>query len=175
MNDADARNTTGDSLRNHFLLAMPSLTDAIFANSVTYLCEHNEHGAMGIVINQPLDLSVEEVLEHLNLSAAGRLKQMPVMAVGTTVVRTLEGAAEEDGLIRACAGATDLFIQPPFRFRVIDGLLTNFHLPQSTLLALVMALAGVENVRSAYAQAVEHRYRFFSYGDAMLVPPVIKT
>lgn len=77
-----ARTSTGDSLRNHFLLAMPSLTDAIFANSVTYLCEHNEHGAMGIVINQPLDLSVEEVLEHLNLSAAGRLKQMPVMAGG---------------------------------------------------------------------------------------------
>ncbi len=74
--------TTGDSLRNHFLLAMPSLTDAIFANSVTYLCEHNEHGAMGIVINQPLDLCVEEVLEHLNLSAAGRLQETPVMAGG---------------------------------------------------------------------------------------------
>ena len=81
MNDS-TRTSTGDSLRNHFLLAMPSLTDAIFANSVTYLCEHNEHGAMGIVINQPLDLSVEEVLEHLNLSAAGRLKQVPVMAGG---------------------------------------------------------------------------------------------
>jgi putative transcriptional regulator len=82
MNDDTARNTPGDSLRNHFLLAMPSLTDAIFANSVTYLCEHNENGAMGIVINQPLELCVEEVLEHLNLSASGRLKQTPVMAGG---------------------------------------------------------------------------------------------
>ncbi len=82
MNDAVAHSSTGDSLRDHFLLAMPSLTDAIFANSVTYLCEHNEHGAMGIVINQPLDLSVEEVLEHLNLSAAGRMLETPVMAGG---------------------------------------------------------------------------------------------
>ncbi len=82
MNDDSASTTTGDSLRNHFLLAMPSLTDAIFANRVTYICEHNEHGAMGIVINQPLDLCVEEVLEHLNLSASGRLKQTPVMAGG---------------------------------------------------------------------------------------------
>lgn len=82
MTDADARSNTADSLRNHFLLAMPSLTDGIFANSVTYLCEHNEHGAMGIVINQPLDLCVEEVLEHLNLSAAGRLQDTPVMAGG---------------------------------------------------------------------------------------------
>jgi putative transcriptional regulator len=70
------------SLRDHFLLAMPSLTDAIFAHSITYLCEHNEQGAMGIVINHPLDLSVEEVLEHLNLSASGRFSEIPVMAGG---------------------------------------------------------------------------------------------
>jgi putative transcriptional regulator len=69
-------------MRDHFLLAMPSLTDGIFAHSITYLCEHNEDGAMGIVINQALDLSVEEVLEHLGLSAAGRLKHTPVMAGG---------------------------------------------------------------------------------------------
>ena len=69
-------------MRDHFLLAMPSLTDAIFAHSITYLCEHNEQGAMGIVINHPLDLSVEEVLEHLDLSASGRLSEIPVMAGG---------------------------------------------------------------------------------------------
>ena len=76
---------TGDanhSLRDHFLLAMPGLADDIFAHSVTYLCEHNAYGAMGIVINQPLDLSVEEVLEHLDLSSAGRLNNTPVMAGG---------------------------------------------------------------------------------------------
>lgn len=70
------------SMRDHFLLAMPSLTDAMFAHSITYICEHNAQGAMGIVINQPLDLCVEEILEHLNLSAGGRLRQMPVMAGG---------------------------------------------------------------------------------------------
>jgi putative transcriptional regulator len=70
------------SLRDHFLLAMPSLTDAIFAHSITYLCEHNAQGAMGIVINHPLDLCVEEVLEHMDLSASGRLSQVPVMAGG---------------------------------------------------------------------------------------------
>jgi len=82
MTDASARTSTGDSLRNHFLLAMPSLTDAMFANSITFLCEHSPQGAMGIVINQPLDICVEEVLEHLNLSASGRLREMPVMAGG---------------------------------------------------------------------------------------------
>jgi len=74
--------STGDGLRNHFLLAMPSLTDALFANSITYLCDHNEEGAMGLVINQPLDLSLEEVFEHLNLSWSGRLRGTPVMAGG---------------------------------------------------------------------------------------------
>jgi putative transcriptional regulator len=70
------------SLRDHFLLAMPTLTDAIFAHSITYLCEHNREGAMGIVINQPLDLSLEEVLEHLHLSTHGQLREIPVMAGG---------------------------------------------------------------------------------------------
>ena len=82
MSDETASNASGDSLRDHFLLAMPTLTDAIFANSVTYVCEHSDQGAMGIVINQPLDLCVEEVLEHLNLSASGRLRETPVMAGG---------------------------------------------------------------------------------------------
>lgn len=72
----------GESLRNHFLLAMPNLTDAIFAHSITYLCEHNEHGAMGIVINHPLEVCVEEIMEHLQISAAGRLRDIPVMAGG---------------------------------------------------------------------------------------------
>jgi len=95
----------------------------------------------------------------------------PVVAIGTTVVRALESAANEDGSLRVGAGRTRLLIQPPYRFRVIDGLVTNFHLPRSTLLALVMSLAGVERTRAAYAHAVARGYRFFSYGDAMLIPP----
>ena len=99
---------------------------------------------------------------------AAKAEGRPVIAVGTTVVRTLESSVE-DGAVRAGAGSTDLFILPPFEFRAIDALLTNFHLPRSTLLALVMAFAGEAPTRRAYAAAVEARYRFFSYGDAMLI------
>lgn len=93
----------------------------------------------------------------------------PVIAIGTTVVRALESAAFADGTLRATSGETRLLIQPGYRFRVIDQLFTNFHLPQSTLLALVAAFAGRERTLRAYREAVEARYRFFSYGDAMLI------
>lgn len=93
-----------------------------------------------------------------------------VWAVGTTVVRTLEAAAA-GGRLRAGAGATDLFIRPPYPFRVVDALITNFHLPRSTLLMLVAALAGYGRTMDAYRTALEHEYRFFSYGDAMAVLP----
>jgi S-adenosylmethionine:tRNA ribosyltransferase-isomerase len=92
-----------------------------------------------------------------------------VLAVGTTVVRALEAAAGEGGTLRAGSGRTALFIYPPYEFKVVDALLTNFHLPRSTLLALVMAFGGVQAVRRAYRSAVEERYRFYSYGDAMLL------
>ncbi|MEM7137795.1 MAG: tRNA preQ1(34) S-adenosylmethionine ribosyltransferase-isomerase QueA [Myxococcota bacterium] len=93
----------------------------------------------------------------------------PIVAVGTTVVRTLEACADDEGRVPAGTGRTDLFIKPPYSFRVVDHLLTNFHLPRSTLLALVMALAGVDLVRDAYQAAIESGYRFYSYGDAMLI------
>ena len=92
-----------------------------------------------------------------------------MVAVGTTTVRVLESSVDEDGSIVPAQGSTDIFIRPPHRFRVVDALLTNFHLPKSTLLALVMAFAGVSRTRDAYAHAVEQRYRFYSYGDAMLI------
>ena len=90
-----------------------------------------------------------------------------VVAVGTTVVRALETAADPVGGVRARSGETRLFIKPGYRFQVVDALLTNFHLPESTLLMLVCAFAGVERVMAAYAAAVAQGYRFFSYGDAM--------
>jgi S-adenosylmethionine:tRNA ribosyltransferase-isomerase len=93
-----------------------------------------------------------------------------VVAVGTTAVRALESAAAS-GRLAPFAGDTRLFITPGFRFRVVDALLTNFHLPESTLLMLVAAFAGAGHVLRAYAHAVAERYRFFSYGDAMLVEP----
>ncbi len=92
-----------------------------------------------------------------------------VIAVGTTSCRTLESFAEEDGMLKASSGWTSIFIYPGYRFRCIDGLVTNFHLPESTLIMLVSALAGRENVLHAYEIAVKERYRFFSFGDAMLI------
>jgi S-adenosylmethionine:tRNA ribosyltransferase-isomerase len=92
-----------------------------------------------------------------------------VVAVGTTSVRTLETCAAEDGTVAHSAGVTRKFIFPGYRFRAVDALLTNFHLPRSSLLALVMAFAGVDQVRAAYREAVAREYRFFSYGDAMLI------
>jgi S-adenosylmethionine:tRNA ribosyltransferase-isomerase len=92
-----------------------------------------------------------------------------VIAVGSTVTRCLESVADEAGAVRACSGETDLFIKPGYRFKAVDAMLTNFHLPKSTLLVLVCAFAGRELALSAYAEAVREEYRFFSYGDAMFI------
>ena len=92
-----------------------------------------------------------------------------VIAVGTTSCRTLESAAEPDGTLTAKSGWTDIFIYPGYRFKVIDALITNFHLPESTLVMLVSALAGRDHIMNAYEEAVRERYRFFSFGDAMLI------
>ncbi len=90
------------------------------------------------------------------------------MAVGTTSVRSLE-AASRSGVIQPFRGETRLFIRPGYRFHSVDALITNFHLPQSTLLMLVSAFAGLDEIRQAYRHAIAHRYRFFSYGDAMFL------
>ena len=100
---------------------------------------------------------------------AARAEGRPVIAVGTTSLRALEAAAAADGVIRAGSSETSIFITPGFRFHAVDRLITNFHLPRSTLLMLVSAFAGIERIRSAYAHAIAQRYRFFSYGDAMLL------
>ena len=92
-----------------------------------------------------------------------------VICVGTTSCRTLESWAGEDGTMVEASGWTKIFIYPGYRFKVVDGLVTNFHLPESTLIMLVSALAGREKVLAAYEKAVEERYRFFSFGDAMLI------
>jgi S-adenosylmethionine:tRNA ribosyltransferase-isomerase len=92
-----------------------------------------------------------------------------VLAVGTTTVRVLESARRQDGKLVAQTGSTDIFIYPPFEFRVVDFLLTNFHLPRSTLVMLASAFAGREFLLRAYEQAIRERYRFYSYGDCMLI------
>ena len=108
----------------------------------------------------------EEAAEKINRAKeqGGR-----VICVGTTSCRTVESAADEEGRLKACSGWTEIFIYPGYQFKVLDGLITNFHLPESTLIMLVSALAGREHVLDAYEEAVKERYRFFSFGDAMLV------
>jgi len=101
--------------------------------------------------------------------AATRARGGRVVAVGTTSVRSLESAARPTGTLQALSGETDIFITPGFEFRVVDALLTNFHLPRSTLMMLVSAFAGHAHIKALYRHAVEARYRFFSYGDAMLL------
>jgi S-adenosylmethionine:tRNA ribosyltransferase-isomerase len=92
-----------------------------------------------------------------------------IVAVGSTSVRTLETAARDHGGITACSGRSDIFIYPPYQFGATDIMLTNFHLPKSTLLMMVSALAGRDLIMQAYAEAVHKKYRFFSYGDCMLI------
>ncbi|MHB8454791.1 MAG: tRNA preQ1(34) S-adenosylmethionine ribosyltransferase-isomerase QueA [Acidiferrobacterales bacterium] len=121
--------------------------------------EHRMHA-------EHIEIGVEAAQTINSARAAGRR----IIAVGTTVVRTLESAAES-GIITSCSCETGIFIYPGYRFRVIDGLITNFHLPESTLLMLVCAFAGTGPVLAAYRHAVAQGYRFFSYGDAMLIVP----
>lgn len=92
-----------------------------------------------------------------------------VICVGTTSCRTIESAADENGRLKACSGWTDIFIYPGYQFKILDALITNFHLPESTLVMLVSALAGRDHVLAAYEEAVRERYRFFSFGDAMFI------
>ena len=122
--------------------------------------------------HHPMHRERFEVPESTALAIArARARGAPVVAIGTTVVRALESAADHEraGYVRVAEGETALLIQPGYRFRVVDRLLTNFHLPQSTLLALVSAFAGRERVLAAYEAAIARRYRFYSYGDAMLL------
>jgi len=127
-------------------------------------------------------VKVENVLDHhmhseyyqITQEAADLINQTKangkrVISVGTTSTRTLESAADENGLVKAQSGWTQIFIYPGYQFKVIDCLITNFHLPESTLVMLVSALAGREHVLAAYEKAVEERYRFFSFGDAMFI------
>jgi S-adenosylmethionine:tRNA ribosyltransferase-isomerase len=113
---------------------------------------------------------------EISAAAAARLNAVKaaggrIIAVGTTVLRLLESAADADGMLHPFADETRIFITPGYRFRCIDGLMTNFHLPKSTLFMLVSALMGRETMRSAYAHAIAHEYRFYSYGDSSLLLP----
>jgi len=128
--------------------------------TATRIDDHRMHAEWGEI--------PRETADALNAAraAGGR-----IVAVGTTALRLLESAADATGAIRAYVGETDIFIRPGHRFRAIDALLTNFHLPRSTLFMLVSALMGLERMKAVYAHAIEQEYRFFSYGDASLLIP----
>ena len=125
---------------------------------VENVLDHHMHSELYVV--------EEEEAEKINKAkaAGGR-----VICVGTTSCRTLESATGEDGILKAGSGWTDIFIYPGYQFKILDALITNFHLPESTLVMLVSALAGREHVLNAYQKAIEEKYRFFSFGDAMLI------
>ena len=125
---------------------------------VENVLEHHMHSEFYVVEEEQARLINE------TKASGGR-----VIAVGTTSCRTLESATGEDGILKAGSGWTEIFIYPGFTFHMIDGLITNFHLPESTLLMLVSALAGKEHILQAYQAAVQERYRFFSFGDAMYI------
>ena len=127
-------------------------------------------------------VKVDDILEHhmhaefyqIEASEAEKINRAKdtghrVICVGTTSCRTIESAADENGRLSAKSGWTEIFIYPGYQFKILDCLLTNFHLPESTLIMLVSALAGREQVLAAYEEAIRERYRFFSFGDAMLI------
>jgi S-adenosylmethionine:tRNA ribosyltransferase-isomerase len=131
-----------------------------------------------------LPVRVENIAEHVMLTEIGEVPQAAadaiqrtrvrggrVIGVGTTVTRILETATSDNGVVKPFAGETTLFITPGYRFKAIDRLFTNFHLPKSTLFMLVSAFAGLDRMRAAYAHAIASGYRFYSYGDACLLHP----
>ncbi|MFT6583375.1 MAG: S-adenosylmethionine:tRNA ribosyltransferase-isomerase, partial [Alphaproteobacteria bacterium] len=127
---------------------------------VDSIADHKMHAEYGVV-----DASVAAAV-NTTRARGGR-----VVAVGTTCARLLESAVDENGVLHPFQGETDIFITPGYRFRAVDILMTNFHLPRSTLFMLVSALGGLERMRDAYAYAIAQKYRFYSYGDACLIYP----
>ena len=157
----------------------PDLIDAIDAHGIARetLTLHVGAGTfLPVKADDTDDHSMHSEFGRIDAQTAARLNEARekggrLIAVGTTSLRLLESAAGEDGIIRPFAGDTDIFITPGYRFRAVDGLMTNFHLPKSTLVMLVSALMGRERMMAAYAHAIAQEYRFYSYGDSSLLLP----
>ena len=155
----------------------PALLDALRARGA-HVCTVVLHVGVGtfrpVEVEDPAEHPMHAEWYEVTEREAERMNEMRrhghrLWAVGTTVARTLESVVDDEGVIHAGSGWTRLFIRPGYRFRAVDALITNFHLPRSTLLMLVSAFAGYERTRAAYAAAIAERYRFYSYGDAMAI------
>ena len=147
----------------------------IWYDSENFIHFHSVFGSVDLISTDKWDSGFlsgtvdEKVVTNIKAKAKAAGKR--VISVGTTSTRTLESAADENGMLRACSGWTEIFIYPGYQFKAMDGLITNFHLPESTLIMLVSAFMGYENTMNAYKIAVEERYRFFSFGDSMCILP----
>jgi S-adenosylmethionine:tRNA ribosyltransferase-isomerase len=157
----------------------PELMNALAARGVRHetLTLHVGAGTfLPVKADDTKDHQMHAEWGRIDAATADRLNAMRagggrVIAVGTTSLRLLESAAGDDNIIRPFEGDTAIFITPGYRFKAVDGLMTNFHLPKSTLMMLVSALMGLERMQSVYAHAIAHRYRFYSYGDSSLLLP----
>ena len=157
----------------HFTLELLDAIDAKGVQRVAVTLDVGVGTFRPVEVDDPAEHQLHAERYFIPAEAAGaintaRAEGRRIWAVGTTVVRTLESAARE-GVVGAGGGVTDLFVRPAYRFQVVDGLVTNFHLPRSTLLMLVAAFGGYERTMEAYGEAVREGYRFYSYGDAMVV------
>jgi len=157
----------------------PDLMDRLSSRGIRH-CYVTLHVGAGTFLPVKVDDTDDHIMHHeigtISPQAATAINDTGaaggrIICVGTTSLRLLESAAGEDGSIKPWSGSTDIFITPGYRFRVIDALMTNFHLPRSTLFMLVCAFAGTETMKSAYAHALQHGYRFYSYGDSSLLFP----
>ena len=143
-----------------------NVNEAKLRAQVDYVIEGGVSGILAFGSNGEFYMVEEDQAKLINETKknGGR-----IIAVGTTSCRTLESATGEDGILKAGSGWTEIFIYPGYQFKLIDCLITNFHLPESTLMMLVSALAGRDKIMAAYEEAVKERYRFFSFGDAMFI------
>ena len=167
---AVAAPTAGLHFTNELLAALDErgverVTVTLHVGAGTFLPVKAEDTDAHVMHSEWREISPEAAAAINRAKAEGRR----IVAIGTTALRTLESSASEDGHVRAERGDTDIFIAPGYRFRMVDGLWTNFHLPKSTLFMLVSAFAGLERMRAAYAHAIAQGYRFYSYGDASLL------
>ena len=157
----------------HFTLELLDALDAKGVQRVAVTLDVGVGTFRPVEVDDPAEHEMHAERYFIPAEAAGAINAARgegrrIWAVGTTVVRTLESAARE-GVVGVGGGVTDLFVRPPYRFQVVDGLITNFHLPRSTLLMLVAAFGGYERTMEAYEEAIREGYRFYSYGDAMVV------